>query len=210
MDRPALPVFPSPADAPYAALHRDGDDRRDPARRPAQASRVRSGRAAGRASAWRLRSRGARAMRAHRRGVRLSRNQSQRRLSVRPRAGRPLRRVPDGGARAGRRLRRRDEGRGRDSGHGEVPHRHRRAGSGNGPARLRRDGGGFPRRCADRARAQGLAQRPVAAREPRHSSARLRPRLPAQGRASGPAGRSSTAAFRRSRPRASICNAWTA
>ena len=101
----------------------------------AAAARFRSGRAAGRAAARRLRSRGARAMRAHRRGVRLSRDQSQRRLPVGPRAGGPLRRLPDGGAGAGRRLRRRDEGRGRDPGHGEVPHRHRRAGSGDGAAR---------------------------------------------------------------------------
>ena len=28
LDGPALPVLPSPADAPRAALHRDGDDRR--------------------------------------------------------------------------------------------------------------------------------------------------------------------------------------
>ena len=34
MDRPALPVLPSPADAPRAALHRDDHHRRGAARRP--------------------------------------------------------------------------------------------------------------------------------------------------------------------------------
>ena len=70
---------------------------------------------------------------------------------------------------------------------------------------LRRDGRGSRRRCADRARAQGLAQRPVAAREPRHPAARLRSRVPAQGRASEPAGHHQRRHCRRSRPRASIC-----
>ena len=114
------------------------------------------------------------AVRAHRRGFRLRRDQSQCRLSVRPRAGGPLRRLPDGGAGAGRRLRRRHEGGGRDSGHGEMPHRHRRAGSRGGAGRLDRRGRGGRRRCADRACAQGLAEGLVAAREPRRPAARLR------------------------------------
>ena len=46
---------------------------------------------------------------------------------------------------------------------------------------LTQRGRGGRRRCADRACAQGLARRPVAAREPRHPAARLRPRLSAQG-----------------------------
>ena len=74
----------------------------------------------------------ARPLRAHRRRLRLRRDQPQRRLPVRPRAGGPLRRLPDGGAGAGRRMRRRDEGGGRDSGDGEMPHRHRRPGSRGG------------------------------------------------------------------------------
>ena len=38
MDRPALPVLPSPADAPGAALYRDADHRRGAARRPGAAA----------------------------------------------------------------------------------------------------------------------------------------------------------------------------
>ena len=210
MDRPALPVLPSPADAPRAALHRDGDHRRGAARRPRAADRLRSGRASGGAAARRLRSGGARAMRADRRGFRLRRDQSQRRLSVRPRAGGPLRRLPDGGAGAGRRLRRRHEGRGRDPGDGEMPHRHRRPGSGAGADGVRRHGRRGRRRRADRACAQGLALRPVAAREPRHSAARLRHRVSPQGRASGLADRAQRRRRRASKPRASICKSSTA
>src|SRR5262249_9715959 len=40
LDRPALPVLPSSADAQRAALHRDGDDRCGAAWRPQQASRL--------------------------------------------------------------------------------------------------------------------------------------------------------------------------
>ena len=42
-----------------------------------------------------------------------------------------------------------------------------------GAVRVCRSGQGGRRRCADRARAQGLAERPVAAREPRGAAARL-------------------------------------
>ena len=108
------------------------------------------------------------------RGFRLSRNQSQCRLPVRPRAGRPLRRLPDGRARSGRRLRRGDESPrcafpvtvkcriGIDDQDPEAIAR-----------RVHAKGEGGRRRCADRACAQGLARRIVAAREPRHPAARL-------------------------------------
>ena len=153
----------------------------------------------------------ARAMRADRRGFRLRRDQSQCRLPVRPRAGGPLRRLPDGGAGAGRRLRRRHEGGGRDSGHGEMPHRHRRAGS-----RSRRS-----RRSPRAVEAAGVdalivharkawLDGPVAAREPRHPAARLRPRVPAQGRASGSADRAQRRHRQRRGRRASISRMSTA
>ena len=61
---------------------------------------------------------------------------------------------------------------------------------------LRRSGAGGRRgRCrrADRSCAQGLAEGAVAAREPRHSAARLRPGLPAEGRAAARSRSSSTA-----------------
>ena len=60
-------------------------------------------------------------------------------------------------------------------------------------------GRGGGRRRADRARAQGLARGPLAAREPRRSAARLRSRLPAQGARIRISRSCSTAA---SRPRA--------
>ena len=41
LDRPALPLLPSPAHTPRAAVHRDGDDRRAAARRRAAPSRLR-------------------------------------------------------------------------------------------------------------------------------------------------------------------------
>ena len=61
-------------------------------------------RASGGVAARRLRSAPACRKRAHRRGLRLSRNQSQCRLPVRSRAGGPFRRLPDGRARSGRQL----------------------------------------------------------------------------------------------------------
>ena len=63
---------------------------------------------------------------AHRRRLRLRRDQPQRRLPVRPRAGGPLRRLPDGRAGPGRALRRRHARARRRPGHRQVPHRHRR------------------------------------------------------------------------------------
>src|SRR6202035_2684093 len=90
MDRPALPVLPSPADAARAALYRDAHDRRGAAWRPGAASAFRRGRASPRVAAWRFRPACACSLRADRRGARFRRDQSQCRLSVRPRAGRPL------------------------------------------------------------------------------------------------------------------------
>ena len=120
-----------------------------------------------------------------RRGFRLRRNQSQCRLSVRPGEGRPVRRLPDGGAGAGRRRRCRDEARGENSRHRQMPDRHRRPGSGGRArcARARRDRG--RRRRADRACPQGLAQRIVAEGKSRHPAARLRPGLSVEGGAAG-------------------------
>ena len=60
---------------------------------------------------------------------------------------------------------------------------------GGGAVRVHRRRQGGRRRRADRACAQGLAEGPVAAREPRRAAARLRPRVSPQGRASGPADR---------------------
>ena len=99
LDRPPLPVLPSPVVAARAPLHRDGDRAGGAARRSRAAARLRSRRAPGRAAARRRRSARAGAGGARRRGHRLRRDQSQRRLSVGSRAVRPLRRVPD--ARAG-------------------------------------------------------------------------------------------------------------
>ena len=91
------------------------------------------------------------------RGLRLRRDQPQRRLPVGPGAGGPLRRLPDGGAAAGRRLRRGHEGRGDGSGHGQVPHRHRRAGPEAALERFDARGEAARRRRIHRACAQGLA-----------------------------------------------------
>ena len=54
-----------------------------------------------------------------------------------------------------------------------------------GLVRVRRRREGGRRRCPDRARAQGLAEGTVAAREPRSAAARLRHRASSQGGASG-------------------------
>ncbi len=65
-----------------------------------------------------------------------------------------------------------------------MPHRRRRAGSGAGAVCLCRGGQGGGRRRADRACAQGLAERTVAARKSRRAAARLCHRASAQARAS--------------------------
>ena len=169
-----------------------------------------AGRASGRVAAWRFRPARAGGLRAHRRRSGFRRDQSQCRLSVRPRAGRPLRRLPDGGAGAGRRLRGGDEGGGLDSRHGEVPHRHRRAGPGRSAGSFCAKYRAGARRRIDRACAQGLAERPVAEREPRSAAARLRARLPAQGRASCSSPSFSMAESPASSRGSRICNTSTA
>ena len=115
----------------------------------------------------------ARRVRAHRRRSRLRRGQSQCRLPVGPGAGGPLRRLPDGRAGAGRRLRRRHEGGGAHSGHRQMPHRHRRSGSGGGA------------RSVDAARSSARAS-------PRSSCMPARPGSPACRRARTAISRRST------------------
>ena len=88
-----------------AALHGDDNGGGGPARQAGHAARVQRRGAPGRAAARRLRSGQARRGRRDRRGLRLRRDQPQRRLPVGSRAGGPLRRLPDGGARAGGALR---------------------------------------------------------------------------------------------------------
>src|SRR5262245_36861058 len=68
MDRPALPVLPSPAYAPRPDLHGDDHHRCGAARRPRAAHGLLAGRASTRAPARRLRSASTRPLRAHRRG----------------------------------------------------------------------------------------------------------------------------------------------
>ena len=60
-----------------------------------------------------------------------------------------------------------------DSRHREMPDRHRRSGSGSRARRAGARRGRGRRRCADRARPQGLAQRIVAEGKSRHPAARL-------------------------------------
>ena len=185
MDRPALPVLPSPADAPRAALYRDDHHRRGAARRPRAAAGVRSGRASGRAAARRLAIRGKLAQCAR---IAADFGYDEINLNV----GCPSDRVQEG--RFGACLMAEPALVGdcvaamkaavEAAGHRQMPHRHRRAGSGGGARSAHLRGRAGRRRRAHRACAQGLARRPLAAREPRHPAARLRPRLSAQGRAS--------------------------
>ena len=121
---------------------------------------------------------------AHRRRLRLRRDQSQLRLPVRPGAERPLRRLPDARAGAGRRMRRRDGRGGRRAGHRQMPHRRRRAGAGRGALRLRRGGQGRGRGGARRPCPQGLARRPEPQGQPHRSAARLCAGLCAEARPS--------------------------
>src|SRR5260221_1849766 len=85
-------------------------------------------------------------------------------------------------------MRCRHEGAGQGAGDGQMPHRHRRAGSGRGARDLRLRGRARRRRWAHRACPQGLAQRPLAAPEPRCAPARPWPRPSAQSCPSGPRG----------------------
>ena len=168
-----------------AALYRDGDRRRRRVRPARAAARVRPRRAPGGAAARRIGPEAARGGRADRRRFRLRRDQPQLRLPVRPGAERPVRRLPDARAGAGRRLRRGDEGRGRGSRHGQVPHRSGRPGAGSRAACLRRGGEGGGRRRARGPRSKGLARRPEPEGQPHRAAARLRAGLRAEARASG-------------------------
>jgi hypothetical protein len=104
--------------------------------RPRAPPRLRSGRAPRRPAARRRRSRGVGGGGADRRGLRLRRDQPQLRLPLGPRPGRPVRRLPHGGARPGGAGGDGDEGGRHGPGHGQVPHRHRRPGPGDGPRRV--------------------------------------------------------------------------
>ena len=101
----------------------------------------------------------ARRGRGHRRGLRLRRDQPQRRLPVGPGAGGPLRRLPDGGARARGALRRGHAGARGGARHRQVPHRHRRPGQRGRPGAVHRRGRRRRLPHLHRARAQGLAAR---------------------------------------------------
>ena len=107
-----MPVLPAPRHARARLYTEMVTHRRAAARRRRAPSRLRSRRAPGRAAAGRQRSGDARALREAGRGLRLRRDQPQLRLPVRARADRQLRRLPDGRAGAGRRLRARDARRG--------------------------------------------------------------------------------------------------
>ena len=125
LDRPPLPLLPPPAEPPRAAVHGDDDHgRADPWRRAAPPGLQCRG-ASGGAAAGRQRAGRAGALRPPGRAVGLRRDQPQLRLPQRARAARLLRRLPDGRAAAGGRLRQGDGRCRRGSGHGEAPHRHR-------------------------------------------------------------------------------------
>ena len=128
----------------------------------------------------------ARVRRARRR-ARLRRDQPELRLPVGARAERALRRLPDGRARAGRRLRAR-----RCAPRPTVPvtvkcrDRHRRAGRRYDFLRaFRRRGRRRRLPHLHRARAQGLAERPEPEGEPRDPAAALRAGAPRQARVPG-------------------------
>ena len=128
----------------------------------------------------------ARAARLGRAG-RLRRDQSELRLSVRTRAAWRLRRLPDGRAGTGGRLRQGDARRGRRSGHGQAPHRHR-------PRRRLRLRARLCRRAArrglpgvHRARTQRLAPGTEPEGKPRSAAAALRDRASAEARLSAAA-----------------------
>ena len=82
LDRPSLPLFPSPARTARAPVHRDGHDRCGAARRPRAFARLQRAGASACAAARRPRAGGIGGFGAHRRGVRLRRDQPQRRLPV--------------------------------------------------------------------------------------------------------------------------------
>ena len=165
-------------------VHRNGDDRRDDVRQRAAASRLRSGRASDCVAARRQRPVRARALRAAGRSLGLRRDQPERRLSQRARADRQLRRLPDGRARAGRRLRRGDARRRCAPGDGQAPHRHRCGRRIRIHARLRRHRRRGRRQRVHRPRQERDPERPVAEGESRDPAAEVRIRAPAEARLS--------------------------
>ena len=200
MDRPALPVLPSPADAPRAALHRDGDDWRR------CCTAIASGCWASMLSSIRWRcSSAACDPAALAQSARIGADFGYDEINLN--VGCPSDRVQEG--RFGACLMAEPalvaECVAAMKAAVKIPvtvkcrHRHRRPGS-----RARRLFAfaaaceSRRRRRADRARPQGLAQGPVAARKPRRAAARLRHRASSQGRASGTADR---AQWRHRQPR---------
>ena len=123
---PALPLLAPPDHEADPPVHRDGDHRRAAARRRAAAPGLQTPRS----TRWRCSSAAA-SLRSWPRCARLRgtvglrRGQPQLRLPQRTRAAGFLRRLPDGRAGAGGRLREGDVRRGRHPGDGEAPHRHR-------------------------------------------------------------------------------------
>ena len=178
MDRPALPVLPSPADAPRAALHRDGDHRRGAARRP------RRGCSASIRPSIRWRCSSAAAIpRALARCARIGADFGYDEINLN--VGCPSDRVQEG--RFGACLMAEPALVGdcvaamKAAVAIPVTVKCRIGIDDQDPEQalfdIRRRGRGGRRRCADRACAQGLADGPVAAREPRHPAARLRHRV---------------------------------
>ena len=139
-------------------------------------------RASGRVAAGRQRSDDARARRAAGRAMGLRRDQPQLRLSVRARADRQLRRVPDGRPATGRGLRQGDVRCGERSRDGQAPHRPRRRRRLRIRPRFRRHGRRGRLRRVHRARAQRGAQGIVAEGESRSAAAALRRRASAEAR----------------------------
>src|SRR3569832_1038164 len=119
LDGPALPVPPSPADQARPVLYRDGDlagHHPWPAR---AAARIRPARRSGGVATGRQRAGATRGSREDRRGLRLCRNQPERRVSVGPGAVGTVRGVPDARAGAGGGVRGGDAPRGARAGDGE-------------------------------------------------------------------------------------------
>ena len=202
LDRPSLPVLPAPHRAPRAALHRDDHERRAGARRRPASPRFRSRRASAGAAAGRQRSRSARRRREAGRALGLRRDQPQLRLPVRARADGQLRRLPDGGAGARRRLRQGDARCGFDSGDGQAPDRARPRRRLRFRPRLRRHRRGRRLRGLHRPCAQRRAEGTFAEGESRSSAAALRRRAPAEARFSGADDRPERRARRLGRHRA--------
>ena len=212
MDRPALPVLPSPADAPRAALYRNAHHRRGAAWRSRAAAALRSWPSI----RWRCSSAARDPARAGGLCARIGADFGYDEINLN--VGCPSDRVQDG--RFGACLMAEPALVGDcvaamkaavyDPGHGQVPHRHRRAGPGSGAGAVCAGDRARRRRCADRACPQSLAQGPVAEGEPRRAAARLRTRVSAQSRASAPDRRAQRRRRQRRGRRARILPMWTA